>query len=337
MLLIRRVTQKDTDAIHALALASGTGITTLPKKMELISARIRHNEVFWQENVHTQENAYYWFVAEDTESARVVGTSAIEAYAGYDLPFYSYKISKRNRHSSDIQIESEYHLLNLVNDYKGKTELCTLFLHPDYRHSKQGQLLSKARFLYMANFPTRFHDIVFAEMRGVSDAKGQSPFWNALGAHFFKLPFDEADKLTGSTKQFIADLMPEQPVYVELLPKDAQEVIGKPHPGTEPAMRILEEEGFRPTTYVDIFDAGPTIEARQQDIRSIAQSRVYKLKSVSDEAIGSPSIIANQSWDFRAVSAPYILNLKQGSCVLSKMVAEYLQVKPGEYIRIADI
>lgn len=337
MLLIRRVTQKDAHAIHKLALESGVGITTLPKTQDMIAERIEKNAPFWQEHVNTQQHAYYWFVAEDTQTGQVVGSSAIEAFAGFDLPFYSYKISKRSRHSSDIQIDSEYHLLSLVNDYKGKTELCTLFLHPDHRHNKQGQLLSKARFLYMANFPKRFHETVFAEIRGISDEKGQSPFWNALGAHFFKLPFAEADRLSGCTKQFIADLMPEHPVYIELLPEDAQRVIGKPHPGSEPAMRILEEAGFRFASCVDIFDAGPTIEAKQKDIRCINESRVYTLKGLSDEVIGSPVIIANQSWDFRAVLAPYVLNLEQGRCVLSKSVAELLQVKPGQPIRIANI
>lgn len=337
MLLVRRVTQKDTQGIYQLAQNSGIGITTLPKSAEIIEARIVKNAPFWQADCASQHNAYYWFVAEDTDSGHIVGTSAIEAYAGFDLPFYSYKISKRTRHSADIDIATEYHLLSLVNDYKGKTELCTLFLHPDYRHGKQGQLLSKARFLYIANFSQRFNETIFAEMRGISDAQGQSPFWNALGAHFFKLPFATADGLTGVSKQFIADLMPEQPVFIELLPEEAQAVIGKPHPGTVPALNILSEEGFRPTAYVDIFDAGPTIEARQQDIHSIRTSRLIKIRSLSDEAIGQNFLLANHTWDFRAVLAPYILNLKQGQGVISKLVAEQLQVKPGDYIRIADI
>ncbi len=43
------------------------------------------------------------------------------------------------------------------------------------------------------------------------------------------------DYLSGiGQKVFIAELMPRFPVYVDLLPKDAQEVIGKMHPHTLP-------------------------------------------------------------------------------------------------------
>jgi arginine N-succinyltransferase len=122
--------------------------------------------------------------------------------------------------------------------------------------------------------PQLFGKTVVAEMRGVSDADGRSPFWEGLGRHFFSIDFAEADYLTGvGQKAFVAELMPKHPVYVDFLPADAQAVIGKTHDNTRPAVAMLESEGFRYEGYVDIFDAGPTVQAYTSEIRAVKESR----------------------------------------------------------------
>ena len=68
--------------------------------------------------------------------------------------------------------------LTLCNDYTGVSSYCTLFLREPYRHSMNGHALSRFRMLYfLAQFKQRFSDWVIAEMRGVSDDNGDSPFW----------------------------------------------------------------------------------------------------------------------------------------------------------------
>jgi arginine N-succinyltransferase len=57
----------------------------------------------------------------------------------------------------------------------------------------------------------------------------------------------------------VAELMPRHPVYVNLLP-ERRAAIGEVHDDTQPARVLLEQEGFRYEGYVDIFDAGPTLE-----------------------------------------------------------------------------
>ncbi|MBV5323789.1 MAG: arginine N-succinyltransferase, partial [Rhodospirillaceae bacterium] len=92
---------------------------------------------------------------------------------------------------------------------------------------------------------------------------GRSPFYEGLGRHFFKMDFEHVDALTAvGKKSFIAELMPRQPMYVDYLPQDAQDVIGKVHASTAPARRLLEQEGLYFEGYVDIFDAGPVLQAR---------------------------------------------------------------------------
>jgi len=63
--------------------------------------------------------------------------------------------------------------------------------------------------------------------------------------------------------------MPKHPVYIAMLDDDARSVIGVPHPTGRAAMRMLEDEGFRAEGYVDIFDGGPTMVARTDNVTSI--------------------------------------------------------------------
>src|SRR3546814_6799985 len=55
-----------------------------------------------------------------------------------------------------------------------------------------------------------------------------------------------------------------------MLPETARSVIGVPHPSGRAAMRMLENEGFAFENYIDIFDGGPTMPARTDQVTSIA-------------------------------------------------------------------
>jgi arginine N-succinyltransferase len=149
-------------------------------------------------------------------------------------------------------------------------------------------------------------------MRGRLDANGRSPFWEGLGRHFFAIEFSRADYLTGiGQKAFVAELMPRHPVYTTLLPPEARSVIGQVHADTEAARGMLESEGFRYEGYVDIFDAGPTLECFRDDIRAVRQSQVLPLAigeenpvpdSLTDEVVW---LVASRSFEnFRAILAP---------------------------------
>ncbi|MDI9818411.1 MULTISPECIES: arginine N-succinyltransferase [unclassified Legionella] len=338
MMLFRSARASDLDAIYHLAKGCGIGMTTLPKDKKLLKERLNWSCTSFHKAINHPVSEYYLFVLEDPADSKVVGTSGIEAATGHDTPFYSYKVSKRTRICHSLNIRSDYEVLSLVNDNQGRSEICTLFLEPSFRHSSNGLLLSRARFLFMAHYPARFADIVIAEMRGISDDLGHSPFWDNVGRHFFHMPFPEADRLTISTnKQFIADLMPRNPVYIKLLSPEAQAVIGKPHQSTVPAMNILLREGFRYNSYIDIFDAGPTIEAPRQEIRTIATSRILTVKNISDEVSSKRFLLANTKLDFRATISQAIINVRQDTCIISRDTAELLEIKCGECIRLAPL
>src|SRR5207244_11992184 len=142
------------------------------------------------------------------------------------------------------------------------------------RRGSNGALLSKSRLLFIAEFADRFAPKVIAELRGRLEPDGLSPFWEGLGRHFFAMEYSTADYLTGiGQKAFIAELMPKHPVYVNLLPAAARDAIGVVHVDAAPARAMLEQEGFRYERYVDIFDAGPTVECFRETIDAIRRSQ----------------------------------------------------------------
>ena len=338
MMLFRPARESDLDAIYQLATHSGIGMTSLPKDKEILQKRLEWSCTSFKKRLSSPKCEYYLFVLEDPTNSKVVGTSAIESQTGHDSPLYSYKITKRTRISHSLKIRCDYEVLTLVNDHQGRSELCTLFLEPAFRHNANGLLLSRARFLFIAQHPKRFSPLIIAEMRGISDESGNSPFWEHVGRHFFKMSFAKADQLTLATnKQFIADLMPRNSIYIKLLDAEAQAVIGKPHPSTLPAMNLLLQEGFRYNSYIDIFDAGPTLEAPCDQIRSISTSRIMTIKNISDEVSSKIYLLATKKLDYRATLSTAIFNLEENTCIVSKNTAELLQVKRGDCLIAAPL
>ena len=111
---------------------------------------------------------------------------------------------------------------------KPSSELCTLYIHPDYRKSGLGRILSLVRFLYMAQYKRRFKSTVITEIRGILP-DGRCPFWDYVISPFFKMTFPQADFLSQTSKEFIADLVPKYPIYVNLLPRFIDNLIGQAH------------------------------------------------------------------------------------------------------------
>ncbi len=331
--VFRAVEEKDLDDIHQLALNAGFGITTLSKKKRELSDRIKRSVASFSKTVTSPVDENYLFVLEDFNSKKIVGTSAIEAAVGHSLPFYAYRVSKISNICHRLELRVNYQVLNLNNDFQGMSEVGTLFLEPNYRVNKNGLLLSRARFLFMALMPERFSHEVIAEMRGVSDNEGNSPFWHSFGRHFFNMSFAKADELSVLTdKQFISDLLPQHPVHVNLLSDAAQKAIGQPHKSTIPAMKILEKEGFQSTSYVDVFDAGPAIKAKVSEISTIKNKQTFQVLALVDALEGEECFISNTKNQFRAING--MAAKKDKGVILLKNDANILNIDKGEYVQL---
>lgn len=337
MMLIRPIKRQDKQALLQLAAKTGTGFTSLPQNESHLEARIERMLATWEGKAPLSEQGYL-FVLEDSTIQKVVGISAIEVSIGLKDPFYDFHVGTQVHASKELGIYRQMKKLSLSNDHTGHSELCTLFLDPEYRKNKNGQLLSKSRLMFIAGFKEKFSERIIAEMRGVHDAQGGSPFWESLGRHFFAIDFTEADDLTGmGKKSFIAELMPKHAFYVDFLTQAAQNVIAEVHPSTLPARKILESEGMRYEGYVDIFDAGPTLEAYTKDLRMVKKSRLRQVKLGTAELLGEQTLLISndQYQDFRAIlGSPQI---DHSNIYLTQAQAQALSVLDGEQLRIVPL
>lgn len=298
MLIVRMAQLQDLPALVRLAHTSGGGLTTLPQDEDVLARKLQRAE-HTRTTLQHNDDGLFLFVLEDTAANRIVGVSGIETAVGLNQPWYTYSVGTIVHASSELNIYHRFPTLFLTNDHTGCSELCSLYLHPDYRRHQAGSLLSKARFLFMAQRREVFAEKTIAELRGVINERGVSPFWEGLGRHFFDMDFSDADYLSAvSNKQFIAELMPRYPFYTNLLPVGAQRVIGCEHRDTTPARRMLEQEGFRYEGYVDIFDAGPTVETYTDQIRAL---RANEMRAAADMPTRvHPWLVSNVSaTDFR--------------------------------------
>jgi arginine N-succinyltransferase len=310
MFFVRPIARDDLPAVLALSERTGSGLTTLPADSERLSERIDRSLASFAGTAE-RADACYMFVLVDGAADRVVGISAIEAAVGLREPWYNYRVGTLVHASRALGVYTVTPTLFLANDHTGHTELCSLFLDQAYRHGRNGALIAKSRLLFIADFAERFADKVIAELRGRLEPDGRSPFWEGLGRHFFAMEYSTADYLTGiGQKSFIAELMPKHPVYVNLLPQAARDAIGNVHGDTAPARAMLEQEGFRYEGYVDIFDAGPTLESFRDTIDAVQRSQLLPVMigeedSAPDSPAGAiPWLVGNRKFqDYRALVA----------------------------------
>lgn len=335
MVVIRPVSAADVDQLLELANLAGVGLTTLPKDRDLLKKRVANSMRSFEKNVDRPGGESYLFVMEDVDSKKVIGACGIVSKVGGFQPFYGYRLETAVFESKQINVRKEVPMLMLHEEHDGPCEIGSLFLHQAYRKDGNGRLLQLVRFLFIAEHADWFESTVVSEIRGVTDAEGHSPFWNAIGAHFFGIDFAAADRLSVVNKKFIADLMPDHPIYIPLLPYSAQQTIGKPHPESAPAVKNLSAEGFAFANMVDIFDAGPVLSAPRDEIRTVKESRKARIAAIVPGPIGSSTyMICNTAGDesFRACKGQIDTSGADGIRI-TEAAANALNVKMGDELR----
>jgi arginine N-succinyltransferase len=340
MYRLRPVRLEDQDALMQLAHEAGYGMTSLPQQADVLEDKIRSAVASFGGSHDKPKSETFLFVLEETSSGEVIGCTGIKAHVGLTSPFYSYKLSTITQASRDLGIYSLQKVLHMVNDYTNATEIGSLYLRSDKRAGGMGRFLSRCRFLMIAEFPDLFDETIIAEMRGVHDESGHSPFYDNLARHFFQMPFFEAD-YTHATKggQFIADLMPKYPIYVALLTPAAQGVIAQAHPHSVPAMRILEREGFHCAGYLDIFDGGPTLEAEREHIRTVRESARVTIRAIDEVAADTKNymLCTTELANIRMGFGKAILHADTRELTLNAETAASLKLAIGDVVRIGEL
>ncbi len=302
MLIVRPANLSDLDALISLADKAGPGFTSLAVGEEVLEARLRKSVVSFELEQKISPEHIYLFMLENTETGDIVGTSAVKAQIGIKDPFFNFRILRVGRKSAVTNRRYDMDVLMMVNEYNGATEVGSLYVVPEMRGTGAGRLISQARYMLIASDQERFSDTVVSELRGHVDDEGNSAFWDAIGRKFFQMDFTEADHISAEQdSQFILDLMPRYPIYVELLPEDARKVMGQTHPAGVGARRFLEAEGFRFNGMIDIFDGGPSVSAPTSEIRTIKDSRVLTPKPSTENLKLNALICNNQIAQFRSI------------------------------------
>ena len=80
------------------------------------------------------------------------------------------------------------------------------------------------------------------------------------------------------SKSFIAEVMPQFPLYLPLLTPQARAAIGREHPAHEEALEEMLAEGFVRSRHVDIFDAGADCQSRARAIRNLRRAAWHPVR-----------------------------------------------------------
>ena len=333
MLVVRPAGPADLHHLLELAILSGPGFTSLPEDADVLSERLELSKASFEGRIAPEE-AWYTLMLEDGDTGDIDGIGSVKATVGLKRPFFSFRVVNNTVQSPSLSVKLNHQTLVLVNECTGWTEVGSLFLKADRRKGGAGRLLSQSRYMLIGAQPDLFADNVLAELRGVFTPDGYCPFWDHVAHKFFPMDFDDADRMTGSTdKQFILDLAPRHPIYIDLLPEPARAVIGKVHPQGVPAMALLESEGFRPNGLVDIFDAGPTVACGRDNIRTVRDARVLAARIEKEVEVDLPSLVSTDSVAaFRAVRARVLVDGDLAR--MTPDVAAALKIKDGATVRV---
>ncbi len=329
---IRAARDTDLQPLYEMAKLTGGGFTNLPPDKTALTAKLeRSSEAYArQPSDGTIADELFVLVLENVATGEVRGTCQIFTSVGQTWPFYSYRMGTITKHSRELARTFRAEVLNLVNDLEGSSEVGGLFLHPGERAGGLGLLLARSRYLFIRTHRTRFADRLLAELRGIIDEAGGSPFWDGVAGRFFGMNFQDADEFNGiNGNQFIADLMPKNAVYTAMLTDSARSVIGLPHPSGRAAMRMLENEGFAFESYIDIFDGGPTMTVRTDHVRTIREAQDSTVVGIGDAGEASLVSVGTLA-EFRACTGR--VAAVEGGVTVEAEVASALRIEPGDTI-----
>lgn len=308
--VVRAAGPQDIDGFLQLREIAGPGFTSLMLDDAAMAAKLELSRASYATPVEAPGAQRYFLALEHLATGALAGCAGVKATIGQTPPFFNFRVIREAQSSVVANRRFDMDVLIGVNDFTGCSEVGSLFVRPEHRAGGIGRSLAQTRYMLMAADPKRFQAQVISELRGVVSPEGVSAFWEAVGRHFFRMDFAEADKFSAITdNQFILDLTPQHPIYVDLLPKDAQDVIGKCHADGEGARKLLEWEGFSFASVIDIFDGGPLMSAPRDLIRTRREARKVRLEVEASLSAGTRALIATPGVaNFRCVPARALIS-----------------------------
>lgn len=338
MMVIRPVRMDDLNLLERCTATAGSGLVNLARTIDQLEKRIQDSIAAFSKQVKTPTHEDYLFVLAHTKDNSIAGTCSIYSQIGKEHPFSVLQISKMAHTIPQIPPPNDMRLLH-PKHYTGKvSELCALYLNASYRKEGFGKLLSLSRFLFIACFPERFFDTILASLRGLVE-DDYAPFWEGLGRKLIPLSFTEVMQLRMQDENTILNLTPHHSVYAALLSTETQNAIGKTHPHTIPAQKMLVQEGFKIINEIDPIDGGPILSCQQSNLYTIQhniKATVGKIVHTPQAETNHVALLCNTKLDFRACYGTVHAN-EDGTVNISHEIAKALEIHVGNEIRYRNI
>lgn len=324
---MRPVRMSDKDQLLIFSKTTSPGIANLSAIPRTVEKKIQKSIASFQKKVLTPEKEQYMFMLEDTSTRELVGTSSIKSNVGALNTYCTYYIENAPLGELDGLLYPR-----IYED--GPSELCALYLDANFRKHGLGKLLSLSRFLFIASHKERFSETLLADMRGYITQEGKSPFWSATGEKLTKYNFLEVLKKLDAEELTMIDLIANTPLHVAMLPIDVQNSLGRVHPKTEPALKMLIDEGLRFNHEISVLDGGPVIYAPTNTLVSITHSYSYPVIDIHQPSADEFKnvIISNEKIDFRATIAH--AQITPDGVKLDAATAQALNVHKDETVRL---
>jgi arginine N-succinyltransferase len=231
-----------------------------------------------------------------------IASADLEASIGLDVPRYWYRIGCMVLAAPELRLFHRQRTLLLGNDHTGAAELRAIEVDP--RLDAGERVLAIRRLARAALLRLRIagqgsgapEPALIVELPGSRAHDGRSPFWSALGAHFYEGdPAIAAERLGSDWRSHVATLLPREPLLVSFLAPAAQDVLGRPAPASQTAVDALRAEGLRDGRYVTIDDGGPIYESPLEVLPGWREAREVLARRVDHVAAGTPCLLADAS------------------------------------------
>jgi arginine N-succinyltransferase len=286
MFLLREVFPDDLEGLHAVAAHLNT--VNLPNDRGVLEKLIEQSRKSFAGQLDVFKREYLFVLLADD---KIIGTSMIHAQHGTRrAPHIFLDVIEDERYSETLDRHFVHRVLRIGYNYNGPTEIGGLVLMPNFRkHAVHlGKWLSYVRFLYIGLHRSSFRDEVLSELLPPLETDGSSVVWEAIGRHFTGMDYQEADRISQTNKEFIRTLFPAEPIYLSLMPKRVQELVGQVGPDTKGVEKMLRRIGFNYAERIDPFDGGPHFLAKTDEISLVKDSRKAKVVKVGGADEGRP-------------------------------------------------
>lgn len=320
---IRPVRAADLEGVFDLSLLAGTGLTSLQPDVGFLEELIAKSEASFQRPEQAKSQCFM-LVMETFDTNEIVGCASIKTCVGTD-DFMCADFATTGCPSAppgDLVLE---------RTLEGFTEVGSLYLRADHRASGAGRFLARARYILMSNQEQLFSQPIVAQLRGRSDAAGNSAFYDEIWSNRLRMTYQQSDaRLAREGAAFILEAFEGLEIKRRSLSPAAADAIGRPHATAAGALKLLEEEGFRRANLIDLADGGPIMVGLLASLTCLQAARSVNLVEGNFTPQGGTGMLSNSAFSrFRA----YVGAFREADAPIAcpAFVEDFLE-SPGPHI-----